>query len=96
MSRVIVTSGRCGPPITRSVRSWCLIQKMASLSCAENSGNGVVSTNRTHDIVDFGVIQLSKGILVAQELFVVKGRGHRVGEAKNTLEPFNDNVLAFV
>ena len=64
--------------------------------CRRQFGNGVVSTNRTHDIVDFGVIQLSKGILVAQELFVIKGCGHRVGEAKDILEPFNDNVLAFV
>jgi hypothetical protein len=65
-------------------------------SCRRQFGNGVVSTNRTHDIVDFSVIQLSKGILVAQELFVVKGHGNTVGEAKNVLEPFNDNVLAFV
>jgi hypothetical protein len=65
-------------------------------SCRRQFGNGVVSANRTHDIVDFSVIQLSERILVAQELDAVKGRGHLVGEAKNVLEPFNDNVLAFV
>jgi hypothetical protein len=35
--------------------------------------------------VDFAVAQLGKGLLVLQELFVVKGFGHRVGEAKDFL-----------
>ena len=33
--------------------------------------------------IDFAVAQLGEGLLVLQELFVVKGFGHRVGEAKD-------------
>ena len=64
--------------------------------CRRYFGNGVGPTNRTHDVVNFVVTQLGKGILVVQELFVVKGCGHRVGEAKDIFIPFNDNVLAGV
>jgi hypothetical protein len=33
VSRFTLTSGAAGMPISRWVRSWCLIQNMASLSC---------------------------------------------------------------
>ena len=64
--------------------------------CQRYFGNGVGPTNRTHDVVDFVVAQLGKGILVAQELFVIKGCGHRLSEAEDILILFNDNVLAGV
>ena len=47
-----------------------------------------------HDVVDFAVAQLGEGILVAQELFIVKDFGYRVGEAEDILIPNNEDVLA--
>ncbi len=58
--------------------------------------DGLGPANRTNDIVDFVVAQLGKGILVAQELFVIKGIGYRIGEAEDILVPFNNNVLASI
>ena len=56
-------------------------------SCRRDFGNGLGPTNRTHDAVDFAVSQLGEGLLVLQELFMVKGFGHLVSEAKNLLIP---------
>ena len=55
--------------------------------CRRYFGNGLGPANRTHDAVNFAVAQLGKGLLVFQELFVVKGSGHLVGEAKDFLVP---------
>jgi hypothetical protein len=55
--------------------------------CRRYFGNDLGPANRTHDVVDFPVAQLSKGLLVLQELFVVKGFGYQVGEAKDFLIP---------
>ncbi len=55
--------------------------------CRRYIGNGLGPANCTHDAVDFTVAQLDKGLLVLQELFVIKGFGHWVGEAKGILVP---------
>ena len=44
--------------------------------CRRYFGNGLGPANCTHDAVDFAVAQLGKGLLVLQELFVVRGFGH--------------------
>ena len=62
--------------------------------CRRYFGNGLGPANGTHDVVDFAVAQLGEGILVSQELFVVKGFGNRVGEAEDILIPSNEDVLA--
>ena len=62
--------------------------------CRRYFGNGLGPANRTHDVVNFAVTHLGEGILVTQELFVIKGFGYRVSEAEDILIPFNDNVLA--
>ena len=43
--------------------------------------------------IDFAVAQLGEGLLVFQELFVVKGSGHLVGEAKDFLVPGEEEHL---
>ena len=55
--------------------------------CCRYFGNGLGQATPTHGAVDFAVAQLDEDLLVLQELFVVKGFGHRVGEAKNFLLP---------
>ncbi len=55
--------------------------------CHRYFSNGFGLVNCTHDAVDFAVAQLSNGFLVLQELLVIKGFGHRIGEAKDILIP---------
>ena len=61
--------------------------------CRRYFGNGLGLANCTHDAVDFAVAQLGEGLLFLQELFGIKGFGHRVGEAKDFLIPSNKVCL---
>ena len=50
-------------------------------------GNGFGPANRMTDAANFAVPQLDEGLLVLQELFVIKGVCHRIREAKDILIP---------
>ena len=63
------------------------------MPCRRYFGNGLGPANCMHDAVNFDVAQLGEGLLVLQELFVVKDFGHRVGEAKDILVPSEEVCL---